>query len=105
MKDCTCSSGPALRQVIPAGCVGKVTCAECHGLAVWPREEKVYKGNDPIEEYLFNMEKNSTDFTPETAIIRMLLRIEKAIRDHDEIKVIVKDFLTVNGEEKPRIKR
>jgi hypothetical protein len=78
-KPCQCPNGPELRQSIPQGFRGQVTCAKCCGIAILPRPEKKYEGKDAVEGYLFDISKNTSGLTFEAAILTMLLRIEKAI--------------------------
>jgi hypothetical protein len=77
-KICLCPSGPKLTQVLPSGFKGSVKCAECGGSAVFPRSGKKYSGNDPVEGYLFEIEKNGASF--EATVIRMLLRMESQLK-------------------------
>lgn len=79
-KKCTCID-PKIVQSIPSGYRGIVTCAKCGGEFEYPRKEAKYQGNDPVEKYLFEISKNSSELTFETAVLKMLLRLEKAIRD------------------------
>ena len=80
-KICQCAEGPKLTQAIPSGFSGFVTCAKCEGRAQYPRPEKKYAGSHPVEEYLFGVQKNTTGLTFETAVLTMLLRIEKALQN------------------------
>jgi hypothetical protein len=78
-KFCQCIKGPEIQQELPPGFIGKVICSRCHGVADVPRSKDKYKGTDPIEEYLFEVSKNTVGLTFETAILTLLLRIEKAL--------------------------
>jgi len=78
-KSCQCQNGPELKQSIPQGFRGQVTCAKCEGTATLPRPEKQYEGKDPVEKLLFDISKNVQGLTLETAILTMLIRIEKAL--------------------------
>jgi hypothetical protein len=79
-KFCQCIKGPEIsQQRIPQGFVGRIICGRCHGIADLPRSTEKYKGTDPVEEYLFEVGKNTIGLTFETAILTILLRIEKAL--------------------------
>jgi hypothetical protein len=78
-KPCLCKEGPKIVQSIPEGFKGNVICARCNGIATFQRSREEYKGNDPVEEYLFDAKKNSRCLNYETAMLTMQLRIEKAL--------------------------
>jgi hypothetical protein len=77
-KKCVCAK-PEINQVLPDGFSGVIKCAACSGLVKWPQSVKKYEGKDPVEGLLFEMEKRHSCLTVETAVITMLLRIERAI--------------------------
>jgi hypothetical protein len=60
---------------------GLLTCAKCGGIATLPRPEKQYEGKDPVEKLLFDISKNVQGLTLETAVLTMMIRIEKALTD------------------------
>jgi hypothetical protein len=78
-KACQCPEGPKVTQAIPIGYKGDVICGKCEGNANWPRPEKNYEGKDPVEGFLFDIKKNSSGLTFETAVLTMLLRIERVL--------------------------
>lgn len=78
-KFCLCAEGPEITQAMPAGFAGRVVCKRCGGLSQFPRSEKRYDGKDPVEGYLSEIKKNFDGMTFETAILTMLLRIERAL--------------------------
>jgi hypothetical protein len=78
-KSCNCAEGPKITQAIPSGFTGKVRCERCEGFAQYPRSEKKYEGKDPVEGYLFDIKRNFSEMTFETAVVTMLLRIERAL--------------------------
>lgn len=78
LKPCTCKV-PDIKQGLPVGFKGKVVCLNCKGVLDFPRPETKYEGNDEIEGFLFDLNKNSSGMTFEKAMLKMLLRIEKSI--------------------------
>jgi hypothetical protein len=88
-KICNCSE-PVITQAIPSGYKGQVVCARCGGVFDYPRKQVEYKGEDQVAKYLFDISKNSNGLTFETAVLKMLLRIEEAIYCLGEVKPVVK---------------
>ena len=93
-KKCACAE-PKHPSNLPLGIneyVGTAICANvvsrkagedvlCGGIINYPIGKEEYEGNDPVEEYLFNMAARSLH-TPMNATecgLTMLLRIEKAL--------------------------
>ncbi len=77
-KKCTCEK-PETKQPIMPGYKGLVKCSKCNGL--FDHVDKPAKtSNDPVEQYVFNLEANQTGMIIELAILKMLLRIEKALK-------------------------
>lgn len=77
-KNCTCET-PVVNQAIPDGFKGKIKCAGCGGIATYPLPVEKYKGKDPIEEHLFNLKSRKIPIDNETALLTLLLRIEKKL--------------------------
>jgi hypothetical protein len=78
-KSCGCST-PTTAQAVLLGYVGKLTCSKCGGIFNWPLPEKKYEGSDSVEELLFNMSRDKNSLTMETAILTMLIRIERLLK-------------------------
>ena len=77
-NDCRCSK-PEITQDIPTGFKGKIQCKRCKGLFDFPLQERKYQGNDPVEAFLYYSQKNDVINDPLTAVVTMLLRIEKKL--------------------------
>lgn len=80
-KTCQCGQ-PKITQSLPEGFSGTIRCGECGGEYSMKSAAKrgVYKGDDPVEEVLFNLSAASGGrMTTEQATLTMLLRIEKAL--------------------------
>jgi len=75
-KICTCEK-PIVNQFIPEGFSGKINCAGCGGVATYPLPVEQYKGNDPIEKHLFDLKTRGVPMSSDTALLTILLRIEK----------------------------
>lgn len=80
-KPCQCGK-PTVHQAIPIGFEGRVICATpgCGGYIQYPRPKEIFKGTDPIEKFLFDLNDASPQMTPEKAIIIMLLRVEELLK-------------------------
>ena len=85
VKQCTCQA-PKVNMPIPDGFEGTVICAKCGGIATLPRKKSEYKGTDPIEGYLFDVNANAPGMTMEKAQLVMLMRIEAAILSQGQAK-------------------
>ena len=79
-KQCVCAKPNLGGQAPPhSKWQGKMKCLNCDGLVTFPKPESVYKGNDPVEGYLFDLNANSPSMTFEKALLTMMLRVESKL--------------------------
>jgi hypothetical protein len=78
-KICKCANPKIVTQP-PLGFSGTMRCPDCGGLFDYPRKAAKYQGTDEIAAYLFDLDANSKAMSFEKAVIKMLLRIESALK-------------------------
>jgi hypothetical protein len=74
-KKCVCAE-PKMTGRDLGGYVGLVTCADCGGTFFYPIKTVKATG-DPVKDYINSVEARQPSGTFETALLRILSRIEK----------------------------